>query len=654
MTSFVNVAQGVMNPGQVAQSINTAQQGIREQTDWGNAQLLKNIYSSSLNSDGSLRQSEFLSKAAKAGVGPAGVKSWLDTQNATNEAAKTQTMNNAIQMLYGLKPQALRDQNQLPEARQQAASQFVPKATTGIKATQGVGEADKGKEESQTSDTQSEGLLGKIVSGVKGLFSEPEATKASYSYLTPTEKYESDKPLEEHAGIVGNVVTDARNVVGYDDNFNPIYDNSGYKTDNQGMLTQNSSGMLGSNVGIAQDPNALNQGGKFTAVAPSADNGIRPPQPAPQVAPQQPMQAPDNRSILERLADSGTGMPQKASDAQVGGLKIENPIQYSQLNPNVQKMIATQMMRTGILKTGATAEDAQAALNADLERHVAAKAGPEPTPMQFMKDGTLDIGGYTTAYRAWMQNRQAAVKEYTDAVGKLWGATQTQDIAQAGNTRAEIAQNQQTTLYNQDQAVIKDAQNAGYKRVKNGAQAKEALAASQEVNRLDTIVHDANQLAAEIATGKLTREESASRWEVVKNGLASIDGATTGEMRNAIGADPILRANKSIGELIHGSENLKDWALRTTINDLSSLSDREYARLIQVMVKQANESSKARALDNYWRGIEIKKEKTGADAMAPSGVHAGTRQDPIPYTRGMATKKGKFYNVGGMVVEGKN
>lgn len=668
-TSFVNVSQGVMNPLQVAQSLNEAQKGIREQTDWGNAQLLKNLYSSSLNPDGSLRQSEFISKAAKNGVGIAGVKAWLDTQNATNEAAQKQTMSNAVQKLYGLNPQELRDRNQLPGAHgagangsagtqgQAGASAFVPKATTGVKAETAKDTGAQGKGESEDSGTQSEGLFSKIVSGVKSAFggNEPEATKASYSYLTPTEKYESDKPLTERGGVVGNA-SDDRVITGYDDNFQPIYANdSGYKVDNQGMLTSNSAGQIGSNVDIKVNEGAL-EGQGFSAVAPSADNGYRP-QPAPQAPqPQAPQtrQAPvaqqDGRSILERLADSGSGMPQ--SSATQGTGVIENPIQYAKLNPNVQGQIATQLLRKGILGTKATTEDVQKVLDADLNRYVEAKAGPAPNPMQFVKDGQLDIGGYATADRAWVQNRQAALKEYTEAVGKLWGDTQTQDIASAGNRRAEIAQKQATTTWEQDQKVIEDAQAAGYKRVKNGAQAKEAQLAGQEVNRLDTIVHDANTLAAEIATGKLSREEISSRWEVVKNGLASIDGATTGEMRNAIGADPILRANKSTEEIIHGSENLVDWAKRTTINDLSSLSDREYARLIQVMVKQANESSKARALDNYWRGKEVEK-KSGPGAFAP-GAGTGTKQDPIAYSRGMKTYKGKFYNVGGMVVEGKN
>jgi hypothetical protein len=206
-TSFVNVNQGVMNPLQVAQSLNEAQKGIRESTDWGNAQLLKNLYSGSLNSDGSLRQSEFLGKAAKAGVGPSAVSAWLETQNKTNDAAQKQTMSNAIQKLYGLKPEELRDRNQLPEARQQAASQFVPKATTGVKAETAKDTGAQGKGESEDSGTQSEGLFSKIVNGVKSAFgaNEPEATKASYAYLTPTERYESDKPLTENAsGIVGN------------------------------------------------------------------------------------------------------------------------------------------------------------------------------------------------------------------------------------------------------------------------------------------------------------------------------------------------------------------------------------------------------------------------------------------------------------------
>lgn len=663
-TSFVNVNQGVMNPLQVAQSLNEAQKGIRESTDWGNAQLLKNLYSGSLNSDGSLRQSEFLSKAAKAGVGPSAVSAWLETQNKTNEAAQKQTMSNAVQKLYGLKPEELRDRNQLPAAQgagstsqqgQAGASAFIPKATTGVKAETAKDTGAQGKGESEDSGTQSEGMFSKIVSGVKSAFgaNEPEATKASYSYLTPTEKYESDKPLTESAsGIVGNA-PDNRVITGYDDNFQPIYANdSGYKVDNQGMLTSNSSGALGSNVDVKTNEGAL-QGQGFTAVAPSADNGYRP-QPAPQQAPapQQQAQAPrqDGRSILERLADSGTGMPQSSANQGTG--VIENPIQFAKLNPNVQGMIATQLLRKGILGTNAKPEDVQKVLDADLNRYVEAKAGPAPTPMQFVKEGQLDIGAYATAERAWNQNRQGALKEYTDAAGKMWGETQTQDIAQAGNRRAEIAQGQASTVFGQTQDVIKDAQSRGYARVKDRQQAEQALEASKEVNRLDLIVHDGNQLADDIATGKLSPEEVASRWEVVKNGLASIDGATTGEMRNAIGADPILRRDKSFQEILHTTEDPRLLITNLMRSDLSKMHPQTYSQLIKVMLKQANESSKARAEDRYWRGIEVEK-KSGPEAFAP-GAGTGTKQDPIAYTRGMKTYKGKFYNVGGMVVEGKN
>lgn len=199
-------------------------------------------------------------------------------------------MSNAVQKLYGLKPEELRDRNQLPAAQgstgsqvQAGASAFMPKATTGIKSETAKDTGAQGKGESEDSGTQSEGMFSKIVGGVKSAFggNEPEATKASYSYLTPTEKYESDKPLTERSGVVGNA-SDEKVIVGYDDNFKPIYaDDSAYKVDNQGMLTSNSSGAIGSNVGIKTNEGAL-EGQGFTAVAPSANNGYRPaPAPSP-------------------------------------------------------------------------------------------------------------------------------------------------------------------------------------------------------------------------------------------------------------------------------------------------------------------------------------------------------------------------------------
>jgi len=113
MTAFADVTGG-MNPLQSAQALNTAQQGSRDEIDWANKQLLRNLQSAHTNDDGSLDQFGFIHAAASHGVGPDAVKAWLANQNDTYNTATNQSTTNMLLKTLNLNPNALRDQSKLP------------------------------------------------------------------------------------------------------------------------------------------------------------------------------------------------------------------------------------------------------------------------------------------------------------------------------------------------------------------------------------------------------------------------------------------------------------------------------------------------------------------------------------------------------------
>lgn len=665
-TSFVNVNQGVMNPLQVAQSLNEAQKGIRESTDWGNAQLLKNLYSGSLNSDGSLRQSEFLGKAAKAGVGPSAVSAWLETQNKTNEAAQKQTMNNAVQKLYGLKPEELRDRNQLPAAQgagstsqqgQVGASAFIPKATTGVKAETAKDTGAQGKGESEDSGTQSEGLFSKIVNGVKSAFgaNEPEATKASYSYLTPTEKYESDKPLTESAsGMVGNA-SDNRVITGYDDNFQPIYANdSGYKIDNQGMLTSNSSGQIGSNVDIKANEGAL-QGQGFTAVAPSADNGYRP-QPAPQQQAQAPRQ--DGRSILERLADSGTGIP-NASNLGIGSGNGQatspdtNLFQWDVASTDTNQYRQYKQAQDALLKSKGFA-DAGTYLKSVYDQTILANAAPGINPLVLLEDpsnpgkGMSELGKQIVASAQGNQKAEGLAR---------------QAVLAAKSELVKLAQD-----YGQQTVDQRKSELNGNMILRDPSTRQTAVTLLSNRGAIDETLLQLNnartQLDVQMVAPMVAKAVGMSYGnQATEFNIAEVYKSAFPEMNTdllaslALGTVAAIKNDNwsGVGRLLDNINPADPAAIRTNLYNLLKTAHETTEQQIKGYVVNPAEHK----LGELGASGPIKKPDVGPGAFNPKapltpGAGTGTKQDPIAYKRGMKTYKGKFYNVGGIVVEGKN
>lgn len=627
-TSYVNVAGGSINPLQSAQAIAEAQKAVREQANWAIEQGLRNAYSKNLNPDGSLNQTGFLTKAARLGLGPAAVKTWLDTQNATNEAAMKQTQGNAVLQMYGLNPNALRQQDRIgapvaPQAHVAPKPMTAPQQSgvTGAATTTAGVQEEAPKDERTFKDRLAE-MFG---------FTKP-ATKEQFAYLQGDKRYESDKPLSESAsGVVGNA---EKAIVGYDDNFNPIYadQQAGYKLDNAGMLTGNSSGKIGSNVGIAQDASVL-EGQSFTPVAPSADNGYRPAPQAPvaqsaPVAPQAPMQ--DQRSILERLADSGSGIPQiKTADVK--------PITEAQVAsmPKLQRDEFVQGLRNiGITfpgKGGPTNKEIAEAMT-EVQRNAVASLYAGTNPLDPTKIGEmLAIGQGASA---------AAQKALVDlaASGRETATTR------IGNKGAVQQQAQSATEFAQVQDQVKDYKRRGYNATSSNVDAvAEADANYEQVNEMRAKTkHDMEPDSyAMKASNDDFNVEIADR---LRN-LATLEGVNTESADERFMG--LIRKNPSWGEIAYSAGSPKEFLANLVRKGMGSKERIDILKTIDKML----ESSMSDA-GNVGKARNKYLAKKGADAFVPTGD--GTRERPYPYTRGMKTYKGKFYNVGGIVVEGKN
>lgn len=221
------------------------------------------------------------------------------------------------------------------------------------------------------------------------------------------------------------------------------------------------------------------------------------------------------------------------------------------------------------------------------------------------------------------------------------------EIAGQGNKRANTQQAQTTSDWQKEQdriALMKE-----YPNVKTSADVTAALPVKQANDRLDEQVAHAYDVAKQIREGKLAKDDVPMIVGPLVNGFASLDGATTNEMRSAIEADPIMRRNKSMMQIVHEGKFTSPAAMSEALfnNLLSSNNDEDYAHLLELMATSADKTAKARMDRKVWTEprkntpAELHNDRTGSGAE-------GTKENPIPYTRGMKTIKGKWYNVAGI------
>jgi len=372
MTAFADVTGG-MNPLQSAQALNTAQQGSRDEIDWANKQLLRNLQSAHTNDDGSLDQFGFIHAASSHGVGPDAVKAWLANQNDTYNTATNQSTTNMLLKTLSLNPDALRDQSKLPgqpgaggmnsiDGEQIPAGQSIQyNNEQGAGAPQGNSTLNL-----DASPDTSDEVRARAAARANGA-----------AAFTPTQS-QQNQVQEQHTGAAAfspKPVTGAKAMTSSDDN----------TASNQVVVH-------------ASNPEA-NSGGTFTAPAPQ-DNSMSY------------TSTPDRRSILERLADSGSGTPTlpNGSTTTTSGdnaniFNYDNVVKTGNLN-----------LKQGVDATLAKMGKSQNQQGVDAILEQAAHGVPVPTPQ--MKDGRLDVLGYTQEVQAYgakvMAAKTAAAKALAD------------------------------------------------------------------------------------------------------------------------------------------------------------------------------------------------------------------------------------------------
>lgn len=563
-TLYANVAGGSINPLQSAQAIAEAQKAVREQANWAIEQGLRNAYSKNLNPDGSLNQTGFLTKAARLGLGPTAVKTWLDTQNATNEAAMKQTQSNAALRMFGLDPNALRQQDRIgaptapvaPDSRLSAPKPMTAPQQSGVTGSAttsaGVQSEEAPKDERTFKDRLAE-MFGDRLAEMFG-FTKP-ASKEQFAYLQGDKRYES--------GVVGN-----------------------------------------------------------------ADNGYRPAQPAP-VAPQMaPTQ--DQRSILERLADSGSGIPQiKTADVK--------PITEAQVAsmPKLQRDEFVQGLRNnGVTfpgKAGPTNKEIADAMTL-VQQNAVASLYKGTNPLDPTKMGEMLAIG---------QGAGAAAQKSLVDLAASGRETATTHIGNKGSIQQ---QRQTATEFAQVQDQVKDYKRRGYN------------ATSGNVDRVATA--DSNYEQVKEMRAKTKREMEPDSYAMKANddnfnaeiadrirNLATLEGVSTESADKRFMG--LIRENPSWREIAYSAGSTTEFLSNLVRKRMGSKGRIDILKTIDKML----ESSMSGA-GNVGKERNKYLAKKGADAFVPTGN--GTRERPYPYTRGMKTYKGKFYNVGGIVVEGKN
>lgn len=464
MTSFVDVTGG-MNPLQSAQALNTAAEATRNQIDWANQQALKNIQSAHTNDDGSLDHFGFIHSASKAGIAPAAIKAWLDNQNATNAAAVTQSQTNMLLRALNLDPNALRDQSKLPGQpgaggmnsvdgvkipvgqsiqynNEQGAGAPTGKSTLNLDSLPDTSEAVRAKAEaakangaaafvpSQSSqnpgqEQQSAGagaFAPKPVTGSKAMTSGGDAaslldTKTEQMTKRAT-AWGKGSPavasIQKEIGLTGKDV---------DGTWGPktaaAYRKYLQNNPNAGVVPVGTQLQFKSDVGDttpqvvvnASNPEA-NSGGTFTAPPPQ-DNSMS------YTATQ------DKRSILERLADSGSGSPTMPNMNGNGASENSTIFNYDKV-VKTGNLNLKQGVDVTLAKLGKTQD--QAGVDSILDQ--AAQGVPVPTPQ--MKDGHLDVFGYQQEVQAYgakvLAAKNAAAKALADgnttALGEILGRDQ--------------------------------------------------------------------------------------------------------------------------------------------------------------------------------------------------------------------------------------
>ena len=522
-TSVANVAGGSLTPEQVANAIGKSQQNIREQTNWALDQALRRSYSRNLNPDGSLNQTGLLTEAGKLGLGPSAVKAWLETQNATNEAAVKQTQGNATLKMYGLDPSALRDQGKLGNA---------PVATPAPKPM---------------TDPKQSGVTGSAV--VAG-----EAPKDERSFKDKLAEMFGFKPATK---------------------------------EQQGAPVAPTAQVA---------PTAIQAPVQGAPVAPTA--------PTAQPAIQAPVQG--EKSILERLADSGTGLPSIPKTVY----KQFTPADIASMPELQRDEFIAGLRNAGITFTGAAPTNEQIAAGMNKVQD-AAVAG------LFSKINPLDptkIGEMMSAGQAAGSTAQAAI----EALAKSGRETASTHIGNKGSIQQ---QNQSATEFAQVQAQVKQFKKLGYNATPgNVDKVAEADANYEQVKAMRTKTQE--EMNPE-HLNKLSNDDFNVEIADRLRNLASLEGVTTESADERFMG--LIRKNPSWGELAYSAKSPKEFLVNIVRKGLGSKEKIEILKTIdQMLGASISDAGRVGKERNKYRA------KTGAAAFLPNAKEEKKPEEKKP------------------------
>lgn len=381
MTAFADVTGG-MNPLQSAQALNTAQQGSRDEIDWANKQLLRNLQSAHTNDDGSLDQFGFIHAAASHSVGPEAVKAWLANQNDTYNTATNQSTTNMLLKTLNLNPNALRDQSKLPG--QPGAGGMNSIDGEQIPAGQSIQyNNEQGAGSPQGNSTLNLDASPDTSDEVRARAAARANGAAAFVPAQPQQNQGQQTAGAD--AFTPKPVTGAKAMT---------FDDTTAKSGKSAQPTPEPNQVV---VNARSDE--ANSGGTFTAPAPQ-DNSMSY------------TSTPDRRSILERLADSGSGTPTLPN----GGTAATSNDNSNIFNyANVVKT-GNLNLKQGVDATLAKMGKSQDQQGVDEILEQAAHGVPVPTPQ--MKEGRLDVLGYTQEVQAYgakvMAAKTAAAKALAD------------------------------------------------------------------------------------------------------------------------------------------------------------------------------------------------------------------------------------------------
>jgi len=513
---------------------------------------LNNIFSQSVNPDGSFNSENFLTKAAAANVGPELVSTWLNQKTAKSDAATKEAENAYNLETMNRRPDVLRDwfeQEKQRKETQEAATNY------GLQQEQAAKQA----------------ILDKQTGADQFLHPSVGNTELPQEHTQPK--------------INTNITTDKQ----------------GNMDLGEGLLT-GSVGKSGSGTFTATDPGYYGAGGLEPKIG---TNTI-----------------PQDRKydVVEealRRVDGGTGT------YGIGIESVENPVKYDLMGGN--KRYVNQYLS----KIGLPAN--QEGIDAAWELYKSAV--PKPTVKG--KDGKIDRFATEADKARYNADLREASKKFLSDIASGNTTTISEALAQSSNARE---------IEKQEYALAGQKDKLTFARPVSEAEAARVKVLNETV---DDVIN-AKSIGGfegdyQAAVAKAKADGSVNRDVIVANLIAmgSVPSSQAVFIKGILDSD--------------GSPTGDFWKYLKTEAAKRISDETKRAAWYKGAVGNMNESLVRNG--GISRSMKTDAEKfvggKGKDVIKTK-VKEGSKENPIQYTKGMKTYKGKWYNVGGVLAEGKN